>query len=382
MRYVHWFVLVAAPALLQAQTPTDRPALDFSGVIFGNFQQRMDSTARFQTAGKPQNKFDIARAYLNFRMPAGERGSIRITTDIFQQTNPAAAAYYAGWSVRLKYGYFQYDATRNLAGINGLAAVVRAGMLHNVVIDHVDSFWPRWFGTNALETHGFFASSDVGAASLLTLPRRRGEVYFTVTNGTGYTAGETDRFKDVALRFTLTPFANDSGFLRAFAISPWYLKGSTASQFVIAAPAQVGPVDDGLQKDRLGVFVGVRDRRLTGGADFSRRIEEIEAGLNTAGSPRTVSRRTSDLISGFALVRPLEWVNPRKRSRLGLIARYDYFKLDNSADPSNTFTVFGAFWDLNARTSFALDYQQLAPSGTPRISAPQQTWFLHWVANF
>jgi hypothetical protein len=379
MRTALGLVLLATPVLLQAQTPTDRPALDFSGLIFGNFQVRTDSQAKFQQGGKPATRFDLGRVYLNFRMPAGERGSIRVTTDLFQNTAPGT--YYAGWAVRLKYAYFQYDATRNLFGVKDMGALARIGMVHNVVVDHIDSFWPRWFGQNAVETHGFFASADVGAASLVTLPGRKGEVYATVMNGSNYTSAETDRFKDFAGRFSFTPFGNDSGFFRTLAISPWFSKGWKGSNFRIPTPAQVGPVSEGIQKDRGGVFVGVRDRRVTGGAEISQIMEEFEFGANTVAAPRFLVPLNSTLISGFAIVRPVEWFDSKKRSRFALIGRYDQFDLDRGNDQENTFTILGALWDLNARTSLALDYQELS-TGTPASAIPTKTFFLHWVTNF
>src|SRR5689334_14626395 len=90
-------VTLLVPALGSAQTTVTIPPIDFSCVIYSNYQYRTDVN------GPPNfNKFDVERAYLTFRMPAGDRASIRITTDLFQQTNAANAAYYAGWVVRLK----------------------------------------------------------------------------------------------------------------------------------------------------------------------------------------------------------------------------------------------------------------------------------------
>jgi hypothetical protein len=381
--------LVAALALpgsllfAQAVPAPAAPQLDFSGVLFGNFQWRTDAAAKTQTGGKPLSKFDIGRAYLNFRMQAGDRGSIRITTDIFQQS---PSAYYSGWSVRLKYGYFQYDFTKNLAGVTGLGAVGRIGMLHTVVVDHEEGFWPRYLGQTAVEVNGFFSSADVGVASLLTLPNKRGEAYFTITNGTNYNLGETDRFKDFAARLSLTPLANHSDWLRTLTLSPWYYKGWTASQFVLGGGAQVGPVSDGLQRDKRGIFVGLKERRLTGGVEFAQRVEGVEGGANTVALPRTVASRTSNLASVFALVRPMEFGDSKKRSNFGLLGRWDTFKLNkalpaSATNPSNTFVVLGAFWDLNARATFALNYQELK-SELAAPTFPAKTLFLHWQATF
>ena len=380
--------LAAVPVTASSQTTVTAPALDFSGLIFGNYQYRTDTIAKNALGGQSPNRFDLGRVYLNFRMPAGERGSIRVTTDLYQNTG--GGGYYAGWAVRLKYAYFQYDLTKKLFGVDGLNAVGRIGMLHTVMVDHVDSYWPRFLGQNALETHGFFASADVGVASLVTLPKRRGETYITIQNGTGYTAAETDRFKDIAARFSWTPFGSDSGFLRTFVITPWYLKGRAAGNFAAGGAGQVGPgrngaITEGVQRDRRGLFAAVRDRRFTGGAEFSQRVEEIESGANTVASPRVVRDRTSDLISAFAVVRPLELADAKKRSRFSVFGRFDNFDFDDTPKTKTTIGWAGVMWDLNARSTFTLDYQAMKTEttvGTTTLGVPTNTVFMHWVVNF
>jgi hypothetical protein len=99
-----------------------------------------------------------------------------------------------------------------------------------------------------------------------------------------------------------------------------------------------------------------------------------------------VTPRTSNLGSVFALVRPFELFDNKKRSPLGLIGRWDSFKLDKSnpaaaGNPQNTFLVGGLFWDVNQRATLALDYQELK-SEVATTTFPNKTLFLHWVANF
>ena len=192
--------LALAPEEMTAQTPAQvivTPAFDFSGVIFGSYNIRTDSAAKAALGGKDPNQFAIDRAYLTFRMPAGDNGAIRVTTDIFQNTNAAQNAYYQGWAIRLKYAYFQYTGLRNEFGA-GSSLVGRVGVLHTVVIDHEEGFWPRYLQQTAIERNGFFSSADLGLAGLMTLGNHMGEIYGTITNGPGYTAFERDRFKDFA----------------------------------------------------------------------------------------------------------------------------------------------------------------------------------------
>ena len=200
-------------------------------------------------------------------------------------------------------------------------------------------------------------------------------------NGSGYTVGENDRFKDVAVRATFTPFANRNSMIKSLSVTPWYSKGSSASAFILGGGAQVGPVSEGLQKDRRGLFVALRDRRLTGAFEFAQRAEGIETGNNTVTAPRVVTDRTSNLVSVFALVRPMEWLNKNKPSRFGILIRNDNFKIDNSVSPATRFSVLGAFWDLNAKSTITLDVQSLDRlSGSTAI--PFRTLFVHWKADF
>jgi hypothetical protein len=352
--------------------PAKTPQLDFSGVIFANWSYRTDRGAR------AQNRFDVERAYLTFRMPAGDRASVRVTADVFQQTAAPGDAFYRGWAFRAKYAYFQYDALR---GENGLTAMARLGMLQTVVIEHVESFWPRWLSRTAVELNGFFQSADLGVAAHVGLPGRRGEIYATVTNGPGYSSRETDRFKDAAVRLTLTPFANRSGFLQGMAISAWGYKGAIASRFVSGGAGQVGAVGEGLQRDRWGVFAGVRDRRLTLGAELARRIEEGELGNNTPAVPRVVIDSTSTLVSAFAVVRPLEIITPGTRSPLAAVVRYDRTRFNDDTGPAQRLIIAGLVWDITSRLSMAADYQQLLPrDGAP--GADTKTWFTHFIASF
>ena len=362
---------LAAPPL-RAQTPVSASAtIDLSGVLYGNFQYRTDALA------KDFNKFDLERIYLTLRMPAGDRTSIRVTTDLFQQQTTGNDAYYRGWTLRLKYGYLQYQFLRR-ADLN---AVARLGMLHTVVIDHEEQFWPRWVAQTALERVGLMTAADLGASTLWTLPSRWGEVYATIVNGPGYTSRETDRFKDVGLRLTLTPLAGSgSRLLTTLSISPWYYKGASASRFAAGGPLQVGPVGSGLDRDRWGVFAGIRDPRLTLGAHFASFSGEGENGNNTPASPRAVFDTTGRILSLYTIAKPLAVVDTTW-NRLGLIARWDRVTTNRTTDAAYHVLIGGITFDLSRRATLSLDYQEQLPDRlTP--TTPLKTYFLHAVATF
>lgn len=405
--------LTFTPSLVLAQTPTPAPApvavpvpvtpqLDFSGIIFGNFAYRTDSAARATLGGKSPNQFNLDRAYLNFRMPVGDNAQIRITPDVFQNTNAATNGFSQGWVVRLKYGYVQYSGLRNFAGPGSLLTG-RVGILQTVVIDHVESFWPRYLGNSALERNGWFSSSDAGVAGHMALPNRWGEVYGTITNGPGYTSFERDRFKDFAMRVSLTPLSSvPNPIVRTFTITPWAYKGWVGSAFAAGGLGHVGPgtngaITAGLPRDRYGLFAGIRERRIIAGAEFSQRHDASEIGANTAVSPRVQIDSTGRLWSGFFIARPTEWFQPERRSSFSVVARYDRFTPSihpTSANYAGTtpfykYWVLGASYDLTPRFTMTLDWQAQTPNDFPlpvgtnvRPTPRQSTVFAHWVATF
>lgn len=368
-----------APARDSAQpkpaAPPPAPPLDFSGILFANFQYRGEAGP-----AKATNKFDVERAYLTFRIPAGEHTSVRITTDVFQQTASPNDSYYRGWVVRIKYAYLQYNY------LNGAEwkANARIGILHTVFIDHEEQYWPRWISLVPVERAGYFSSADGGLATTITLPRKWGEIYATLTNGPGYTSRETDRFKDYAARLTLTPWSGaESKFMRTVALTGWLYKGATASKFVTAGPGEIGVIGSALDRDRWGLFAGSNDSRFTFGLDYASREEEGESGLNTIVSPRAVTDSSGKLFSAYAVVRAfaLGSATGTTLSRLGLMGRFDRVTTNTRTDWKYNVVIAGIIWDLSKRASVSLDYQEVTPVEGRPITATK-TYFAHFVARF
>ncbi len=369
------------------KAPSASP-LDFSGVIFGSYNHQLPTTPN-PLRNQNDNSFVVDRAYLNFRIAAGDRTSIRITTDVFQSADSTSNAY----TVRAKYAYLQYEAPK-MAG--GAQVTGRIGILQNVVIDHTDTFWPRYLSQAATERAGFFSSADVGLAGLLTLPNKWGEAYATIVNGPGYATRERDRFKDFAVRLSLTPLMNgsSSSLLQTFTITLWGYKGATASSFVNGGTGQVGAVGEALDRSRAGVFVGIRDPKLTLGAELAQRHEEGEAGQNTVLAPRVRTETTGRMLSGFAVVRPFAFATASGRSPFGVVARYDHVKptvkTNGFASPppaSNGYhnLIAGIFLDISQRAQLALDYQESLASDNGVSSAPpsqSKGYYAHFVVNF
>ena len=378
-----------APAPVPATTqPAAPPPVSVSGLIFGSYNYQVPTTPT-QLVNQNDNGFILDRVYLNFRAPAGDRLSIRVTTDVYQTSETNVNAY----TIRAKYAYLQYDIPRSS---NGTAAFVRLGILQNVVIESEEAFWSRYLSQVAVERAGYFSSADVGIAAGVSLPNRLGEVYATIVNGPGYTSRERDRFKDFAIRLSLTPLANrtSSPLFQSFTLTGWGYKGAIASQFVNAGAGQLAPVGQALDRSRAGVFVGLRDPRLVLGAEYAARHDGGDAGLNTALSPRVETGLTGHLVSGLALVRPFAFTNGTGRSPFGLVGRYDKVsptvRSSNitpppASDNSYHILIGGLFYDVNQRAQFALDYQEaLASNNLVSASPPLQskTYYLHFTVNF
>jgi hypothetical protein len=358
------------PAKDSAAAKPPAPALDFSGIMFANYQYRTDESSR------DANKFEVERAYLTFRVPAGDRTSVRITTDVYQQTTSGSDAFYKGWAIRAKYAYLQYNY---LTGPSW-KATVRAGLLQTVFIEHDESFWPRWITNSPTEKAGFYSSADAGVATVVTFPKKAGELYATIANGPGYTSRETDRFKDISARLTLTPWAAGTSPLKSVAISGFAYKGAIASKFVEGGPGQVQPIGESLQRDRWGVHVGSNAPGFTVGAEYAQRIDEGENGSNTPSSPRLVIDSTGSLTAAYAVIRPFV-LGGAKSHPLSLVGRWDRFTTNTDTDDGWNFLLAGAIWDLTPNASLSLDYQEMSPfHGRPVVTS--KTWFLHMVARF
>jgi hypothetical protein len=388
-------LLAGAPISAQTTSPAPQPApapspLSFSGVIFGSYNYQLATTPS-ALAGQTDNQFVLDRAYLTFRMPAGDRTSIRITTDLYQTTEDSPNAY----TIRAKYAFLQYDQPKFA---NGASLLGRIGILQNVVIEHLEPFWPRYLSQAPVERAGYFLSADMGLAVQLTLPSKMGEVYATIVNGPGYTARENNRFKDYAIRLSLTPLANntDMPLLQTFTITAWGYKGATSSSFVNGGTGQVGAIGDALDRSRAGVFIGLKDPRLVLGGEYAQRHENGEQGANTGASPRTLTDITGRLLSAFTVVRPFAFADASGTSPFGIVARYDAVKPSTSTSgyvtppaPSkdNAYHVIigGVFYDLSQKAQIALDYQEsLASNNGSSLSPPAQSkgYFAHFVVNF
>lgn len=360
--------LLVAPLFLDAQQPSPQSpapsaAVEFSGVLFPQF---IYGGAR---GARSDNRFELERAYLTARARVADRTSFRLTSDVFR---PAPAASY---TMRAKYVYAEYAYWVNREGVMGANAQARLGMQPTVIIEVEEQFWPRWIGPVAVERAGYFSSSDLGASTTFTLPGGA-ELFGMVSNGTGYTTPENDRFKDWSLRATITPFGSANGM--GLVVSPWLYKGT-----------REGNVDtaQGRKKDRAGIFAGFRTPVITLGGQFATANNAIQTGPAT--NPGNDDQKNT-LISVYTQLKPLAMMSARGDQAWGVLARWDRIRSDEQYVPTGgafpvrdgRFLVLGLTHDLNSRVSWALDYQQQSPEGASAPTLDLRTYNLHTAVRF
>ncbi len=365
-------VLAFSPSGGGAQQPAERrPTIALSGIVFGHYVYRTDDAA------DGMNRFDIERAELTAHGSVAERTRYRVSIDVIPPAASSSSGPATSWTMRARYAYLEHDLLRDTTA--GMTLSGRIGMIHNVVIGQQELFFPRWVHRSPVDRAGYFSSSDLGAGLHLTLPRRWGSAYATVTNGPGVGSPEADRFKDVAGRLSITPLGGvKTPFARSAAITAWGYNGARGSQFSAGGPDQIGPVDEALRRDRWGVHLGVREPALTAGIGWSTSVDEIESGANTPDSPRAVNERTSRLLSVHAYLRPGRLLDSGSRSPLGVIARWDRTTGGPSA---SSFMLAGLTWDLADRASVALDYQTTRPRAGA-TAARADAWLFQFTFGF
>src|SRR5205814_9491460 len=115
-------------------------------------------------------------------------------------------------------------------------------------------------------------------------------------------------------------------------LSGWTYIGAAGSAFANGGPAQVGAVGISMPRTRAGVFVGVRDPRLSAGAEWDTRKDASESGANTLTNPRVETDSTGRLIAAFATITPFQLINDTSTFPLGFVTRWARFKPNTNPD--------------------------------------------------
>ena len=129
------------------------------------------------------------------------------------------------------------------------------------------------------------------------------------------------------------------------------------------------------------MFLGLRDPRMTLGAQFAQRWDVFESADTTVDVvPRSVER-TGQVISLYTIFRPLAFIGSAPNWPLAVTLRADNIKNDTDTDPYARYYIAGLGWEFNKRTSVTFDFQTQEPkSGS--TAADTKVFFIHLIAGF
>ena len=368
--------IVALPAVATAQQPAPQPAapttttvslpIEFSGLLLPQFIYGGPKGNGTRSA----NQFQLERAYLTAKAKIGDRTSIRLTSDIYRPGGNA------GYTIRAKYAFVQYDYWTNHEGLFGMNAQTRLGMQQTILNETEESFWPRYVAKIAAERAGFFSSADLGLSTTLSFGNGLGELFAEVANGPGYATPENDRFKDYSARLTLTPFG--STLAQGLVVAPWYYKGTVASAL---RPS------DGRKRDRAGVFAGFKAPAFLIGGDYESSTNETE---RVTPSGIATDDHSGTVVSAYTHLKPLAMMSATGSKAWGILLRWDNVTGETGYVPNNgdfpvlkgKFIVAGLTHDVNSKLSWSLDWQQQSPQGAAAPALDLRTYNLHVSAAF
>lgn len=330
-----------------AQTQTTIP-VTFSAQFFGYYEYSVQGID-----GQDFNKFDIDRMYFTAKSQLADEWKLQMTTDVYR--NSAAGSYYSGLGIRLKFGFVDYSPLPALS--------IKAGMVPGPWNGGVEVFWRyRGVSATASDKYSFVQTADLGASVAYTLPGNYGEVAGYVLNGDGYTAPESNQYKDVVLRASLMPFPGSPVFKTLTLGGYTYLGKSTGTA--------------GLAKQRFGGLLGWAYDIVTVGAEYDTRTDGAADAPDVKG----------DVYSVFAELKvPVESL----KSKLAVILRYDVNDPNKDKDNDKTyFFIAGFVWKATDKVSIVLDRQIMTgDSATMKTNAggvtdTDEKWFVHTIINF
>jgi hypothetical protein len=342
---------------LDAMTKESKSAVKFSGVIYTYYQFTTNGTD-----GNNFNKFDLDRAYLTAKANLSDNTRLQFTTDVYRQTDTSKNAFYAGVAIRVKFAFAEYLPASDVA--------VRIGMIPTHWQGLVDGLWKyRVLTANITDNTraGYNASADLGASASYTLPSKLGEIFVGIFNGSGYSSPEANRFKDFALRATLTPLAGQPLTLAAY-----YYKGGNESK-----------IKQYLGKDRWGALASYSYQGVTAGLEYNHKSDQ--------GKPSNITledtTQTGTAISFFGEAKaPVDGF----LGSLALLWRLDY--IDPNSVPGNDigrYWIVGLSWKASDKLTFIVDRQTNKVEPSVMLTRVDKVkidydnrWYLHAQLNF
>jgi hypothetical protein len=348
--------------------PEFKPSWNFSTWIFGSYSYQTDSTTKAANNDAPTSKFSVDRAYLTFRGQVAPDWGFRVTTDVF---TVGGVGTYTGLAIRLKYAWMQWDFA-HAAEPNDLSAFARIGQITTVVIDDEEHYWARWIQKTAVEFWGIqAASADLGLGAQVNLPGKWGAVVGVLDNGGGYTvATDADRYKDAALRLSLTPLMKGNSLLKTFELSGWYQAGRTQG------PGIAPGYKPGLDNNAYGVYIGNADPRLQFGLEYAARLTQ-----SVVPTDSSILDNTAKLTDGFVIIRPFLFADP-KGLPLGVILRYDNYQPNDKVSTKMNLFIATVFLDVAKSSSLGISYQGQTQSSPSNVLAEKTFWQLNYQITF
>jgi len=351
--------------------PEFKPSWNFSAWVFGAYNYITDSSTKKGNNGQAYSKFTVDRAYLTFKGQVAPDWGFRVTTDV---VTLGANSGYTGLTIRLKYAWMQWDYLHAAEAMDW-SAFARIGLITTVAIDNEERFWPRWIQKTPLEYWNIQpASADFGAATQVSLPSKWGNAYFVLDNGGGYgTAVDADRYKDAALRLSLTPLGKGTGLFKTLELNGWYQAGESQNSFTTPGFTTKA----GLENNAYGIFLGNTDPRFQFGLEYAERMTQT---VSTVDSVTKIDN-TAKLTDAFVVVRPFMF-NDSKGTPLGIILRYDQYQGNTLVSTKNDLFIFTVFYDVAKSSSLGLSYQGQTQSSPSSALADKTMWQLNYQITF
>jgi hypothetical protein len=342
---------------VDAMLKESKSAVKFSGVIYTYYQYTTNGVD-----GNSFNKFDLDRAYLTAKANLAENTRLQFTTDVYRQTDTSKNGFYPGVAIRVKFAYAEYLPASDLA--------LRIGMIPTHWQGVVDGVWKyRVLIANITDNTraGYNASADLGASATYTLPSKLGEVVFGLFNGSGYSSPEANRFKDFAVRATLTPLSD-----QPLTLAGYYYKGGNESK-----------IKQYLGKDRWGALASYSYQGVTVGLEYNEKHDQ--------GKPSNYTLEDTT-VGGKAISFFGEAKSPfgDVLGPLALLWRFDY--IDNNGKVGGDigrYWIVGLSYKVSDKLTFILDRQTnnvepgilLTRVDKVKIDYDNK-WFLHAQLNF
>lgn len=304
-------------------------SVKIDGEIFFYFQKYLT-----QTSTVSYNKFDISRAYINFKKDLSEGAAVRLTLDA-SRLNQATDPQSKGQSLLdfLKYAYFDLPLLNN----QNLTISTKMGLQQTAWIQWVEKAWNnRYIAKVFTDDEELMPSADFGIGFQGVLKAVNTEYCMTLTNGSGYKDQETTAGKDVSLRLNKDVFSDQQ-------------RGSVSLGGYVVLSDRFSAYSDEI---RYGGLLGYRSASKTN-------IYAEYAGGKKSGKD----------ISGCSVAGSVYFV-----PEVSLIGRYDYFKPDISAANNEVQkTIAGLSFELIKEIRLAIDVQ----STQTGASAPERAIYLN-----